>query len=299
MNCLLFSAVVAGHTSLTNTSVQTVHRGASVNISCRYKPSDETVSFDVKLENNYSNYILCSVKIMNNSLISQSCKYNVRLIWILNGISFEVSYLQINDTGTYKCVQTRTIPPPSVVLRDDRTFVQVIARPTVSVSQTRALDGFTILCSSEEFYPSAIEQVWMRNGEFQNISQTLNINKTNPDGSFTLHSYLNTSDCENYSCWVNHSTLSQPTSLHVLPNYCNKDQVDVWIAVATSALLILAVLILTVTCERYRRAHHRSPVQSDTPTYVQNEIYSSLGNHHPVPCSPVRLNASQHQGFSL
>ncbi|XP_073771003.1 uncharacterized protein isoform X2 [Danio rerio] len=261
----LFSAVVAGHTSLTNTSVQTVHRGASVNISCRYKPSDETVSFDVKLENNYSNYILCS----------------------------------INDTGTYKCVQTRTIPPPSVVLRDDRTFVQVIARPTVSVSQTRALDGFTILCSSEEFYPSAIKQVWMRNGEFQNISQTLNINKTNPDGSFTLHSYLNTSDCENYSCWVNHSTLSQPTTLHVLPNYCNKDQVDVWIAVATSALLILAVLILTVTCERYRRAHHRSPVQSDTPTYVQNEIYSSLGNHHPVPCSPVRLNASQHQGFSL
>ncbi|XP_073771002.1 uncharacterized protein [Danio rerio] len=215
-------------------------------ISCRYKPSDETVAFDVKLENNYSNYILCS----------------------------------IIDTGTYKCVQTRTIPPPSVVLREDRTFVQVIARPTVSVSQTRGLNGFTILCSSEEFYPSAIEQVWMRNGEFQNISQTLNINKTNPDGSFTLHSYLNTSDCENYSCWVNHSTLSQPTTLHVLPNYCNKDR-GVWLAVKTSALLIIVIiLIIAVFCAHYRSRN----LQSQNVQNYTNQVVMFIRAYHRFSC---------------
>uniref|UniRef100_A0A673N0F8 Ig-like domain-containing protein n=1 Tax=Sinocyclocheilus rhinocerous TaxID=307959 RepID=A0A673N0F8_9TELE len=93
------------------------------------------------------------------------------------------------------------------------------ACPVVSVSHISALGGFpTILCSSEGFYPSALEQLWMRNGEFQNASLTHSINKTNPDGSFTLHSYLNISDCVNYSCWVNHSSLSQPTILHMSPD---------------------------------------------------------------------------------
>ncbi len=86
----------------------------------------------------------------------------------------------------------------------------------MSVSRVSALGGFpTILCSSEGFYPSALEQLWMRNGEFQNTSLTYSNNKTNPDGSFTLHSYLNVSDCLNYSCWVNHSSLTQPTILHM------------------------------------------------------------------------------------
>lgn len=89
----------------------------------------------------------------------------------------------------------------------------------MSVSHIRALGGFPMmLCSSEGFYPSSLEQLWMRNGEFQNASLTYSNNKTNPDGSFTLHSYLNVSDCINHSCWVNHSSLSQPTILHVPPD---------------------------------------------------------------------------------
>uniref|UniRef100_A0A8C1I6S4 Ig-like domain-containing protein n=1 Tax=Cyprinus carpio TaxID=7962 RepID=A0A8C1I6S4_CYPCA len=100
-----------------------------------------------------------------------------------------------------------------------------IAPPVVSVSHVRALGGFhTILCSSEGFYPSALEQLWMRNGEFQNASLTYSINKTNPDGSFTLHSYLNISDCATYSCWVNHSSLSQPTILHMSPTDCYENR---------------------------------------------------------------------------
>uniref|UniRef100_A0A672KJF4 Ig-like domain-containing protein n=1 Tax=Sinocyclocheilus grahami TaxID=75366 RepID=A0A672KJF4_SINGR len=96
--------------------------------------------------------------------------------------------------------------------------------PTASdstVSHERVLGGFPVmLCCSEGFYPSALDQMWIRNGEFQNSSLTYSINKTNPDRSFSLHSYLNISDCVNYSCWVNHSSLSQPTILHMTPTEC-------------------------------------------------------------------------------
>ncbi|XP_016348920.1 HLA class I histocompatibility antigen, Cw-17 alpha chain-like isoform X2 [Sinocyclocheilus anshuiensis] len=219
----LFPVFIAGHALFNGTSVQTVHRGMSVNISCNYKPATDS---------------------------------------------------------------------------DDIVELKTNARPVVSVSHVRALGGFpTILCSSEGFYPSALEQLWMRNGEFQNASLTHSTTKTNPDGSFTLHSYLNISDCVTYSCWVNHSSLSQPIILHMSPDcYGNRD--NVWIALVTSVLLILTILIITAVCEHSRRAHHRSHVrvnvtpEPDLQSHLQYDIYSLLGDHRPVPCSPVRVRSS-------
>uniref|UniRef100_A0A8C1VRM7 Uncharacterized LOC109062753 n=2 Tax=Cyprinus carpio TaxID=7962 RepID=A0A8C1VRM7_CYPCA len=293
----LFPAVIAGHALFNCSSDQTIRRGMSVNISCNYKPSNDSESFIVELQ---SNSELCSVRKMKNSWTEQLCRNHCRFIWIQETaqMAFEVSNLQINDTGIYRCVVTRFIPPPSVILREERTFVQVIAQPTVSVSHVRAMGGFPMmLCSSEGFYPSALDQMWIRNGEFQNASLTYSINQTNPDRSFTLHSYLNISDCVNYSCWVNHSSLSQPTILHMTECYRNGDE-NGWIILVTSALIILTILIITVVCERSRRAHHRSPVRmNDTPasdlySHVEYEIYSVLGDHRPVPCSPVRVHSS-------
>ncbi|XP_056103602.1 tapasin-related protein-like isoform X1 [Rhinichthys klamathensis goyatoka] len=288
-------SVIGGHSEFNGISVQTVHRGKSVNISCKYKPSSDTKCFTVELKTNNK---LCSLMKSNNSLIHHSCKEHIRFIPKTEEMSFEVSNLQINDTGTYICVVTRTIPPPSELLGEERTFVQVIAHPNVSVSHVRTSDGcHTILCLSEGFYPSAVEQVWMRNGGFQNVSLTYNINKTNPDESFTLHSYLNVSDCTNYSCWVNHSSLSQPMILHLPPPDCYENTgIKMWMTLVTCVLLILAILIITVVCERLRRARSQSvpPVgMSVTPTPVlythlhSETLYSTLGDHHPVPCSPV------------
>ncbi|KAK7120577.1 hypothetical protein R3I94_020545 [Phoxinus phoxinus] len=292
--------VIGGHLEFNGTSVQTVNRGKSVNISCKYNTSNDTASFNVELKTNNK---LCSFMKSNHSWINQSCKDHIRFITKIEEMSFEVSNLQINDTGTYKCFVTRTIPPPSVLLGEEGTFVQVIAHPNVSVSHVKASDGFhTILCLSEGFYPSALEQVWMRNGRFQNVSLTYNINKTNSDESFTLHSYLNVSDCTNYSCWVNHSSLSQPIILHLSPADCYENMgIKTWMALVTCVLLILAILIITVVCERLRRARSQSvpPVRmSVTPTPVfydhldSDAVYSRLGDHHPCPCSPVEVRSS-------
>lgn len=127
MHVLSFTVVIAGHTEFIGISVQTVHQGKSVNISCNYKPSNDTERFTVDLEINNKS---CSV--MNNikSWTYQSCQDNIRFIWISKTVEmlFEVSNLQINDTGIYKCVVIRTIPPPSVPLGEERTFVQVIGK---------------------------------------------------------------------------------------------------------------------------------------------------------------------------
>lgn len=129
MGVLYFSVVVAGHTELNGTSVQTVHRGKSVNISCNYKPSNDNEGFTVELETTNK---LCFHSLMNyiKPWTYHSCQNNITFIWIPKTVEmlFEVSNLQINDTGIYKCVVSRTIPPPFVLLREERTFVQVIGK---------------------------------------------------------------------------------------------------------------------------------------------------------------------------
>lgn len=138
------------------------------------------------------------------------------------------------------------------------TLIFTIAQPKVSMSHVRASDGVhTILCLSEGFYPSALEQMWMRNGGFQND----NINKTNPDGSFTLHSYLNVSDCTDYSCWVNHSSLSQPMILHLSPADCyenrgagsNKYQSVTQANIFTNYLNFYAIIVLCFSISLFHR----------------------------------------------
>ncbi|XP_056103555.1 major histocompatibility complex class I-related gene protein-like isoform X1 [Rhinichthys klamathensis goyatoka] len=223
----------------------------------------------------------------NNSLIHHSCKEHIRFIPKTEEMSFEVSNLQINDTGTYICVVTRTIPPPSELLGEERTFVQVIAHPNVSVSHVRTSDGcHTILCLSEGFYPSAVEQVWMRNGGFQNVSLTYNINKTNPDESFTLHSYLKVSDCTNYSCWVNHSSLSQPMILHLPPADCYENR-GRFRVLFISALLTLVLLIIAVMCCPWRSCQQPVEVSVPSELILHSElktevVYSVLSDHHPA-----------------
>ncbi|KAA0704020.1 hypothetical protein E1301_Tti000336 [Triplophysa tibetana] len=170
----------------------------------------------------------------------------------------------------------------------------IVAHPKVSISCIKEPDEFSIiLCSSEGFYPSDLQQVWLKHGEFPNISRTHYTNRTNPDGSSSLHSYLNVSsamsDYVNYSCWVNHSSLNKPVELHLSLDDCTerKNSDIMKIVLVISALLILILLIVAVVLKRFERTNHRYPISSESvrQSHLQLEvIYSMLGDHRPNPC---------------
>ncbi|XP_056593009.1 uncharacterized protein LOC130411982 isoform X2 [Triplophysa dalaica] len=278
-----------------------VQRGTSVNISCNYNIS---VDIEVMHASLTMDKKKCFYYINTTSQINQSCKDFI-LFWFIETkkIKIQLSNLQINDSGTYKCTLERQIPPPSVNLGIDQTTVQVVANPNVSISCIKEPEEFSIiLCSSEGFYPSDLQQVWLKHGEFHNISKTHNTNRTNPDGSSSLHSYLNVSsamsDSVNYSCWVNHSSLNKPVVLHLSLDDCyeRKNRFshfsdNMKIVLVISALLILIILIITVVLKRFERTNRRYPISSESvrQSHPQLEVvYSMLGDHHPNPCSNRR-----------
>ncbi|XP_073730847.1 uncharacterized protein [Misgurnus anguillicaudatus] len=290
------------HSVLKAHHVFKVHQGMSVNISCNYNKSDETERFHATLHLN-KDHKLCSYvnnNTNNKTSMCQSCNKDIRFIWITESkeITFELSNLQINNSGTYRCIVRRDIPPPAMTIGENNTTVQVLACPHVSMSCMKEPDGHPIiLCSSEGFYPSDLQQVWLRDGELMNISHTQNTIRNHSDGSFTLHSYLNLSsaisDSLNYSCGVNHSSLNKQVVLHLSLANCTDRKTEpslhisynMKIALMISALLTLIILIMAVVLKHFRKNNNRSPV-SPIHFNAQSElVYSMLGDHRPVPCS--------------
>ncbi|XP_065114731.1 uncharacterized protein [Paramisgurnus dabryanus] len=296
------------HSVMNRHRVFKVYRGMSVNISCNYNKSDETETFHAALHLN-RNHKLCSYVINTTSKtgMRRSCNRDIRFISITDSkkITFELSNLQINNSGTYRCNVFRQIPPPVITIGENNTTVQVFARPHVFMSCLKEPDGHPIiLCSSEGFYPSDLQQVWLRDGEILNISHTHSTIRNNSDGSFTLHSYLNlssaTSDPLNYSCGINHSSLNKQVVLHLSLANCNdRKQGDVItkteqslhisnnmkIALVISALLTLIILIMAVVLKHFRKNNNgspASPIQFNLQTEV---IYSMLGDDYTVPCN--------------
>lgn len=98
----------------------------------------------------------------------------------------------------------------------------------------------TVLCISQGFYPDDLKQAWLRDGEYITYLNTsrkplykenLNFSEVswnyskNTDGSYSLTSYLHlSSNITVDSCWVNHSTLSQPIIVNVSSTVCTEKE---------------------------------------------------------------------------
>lgn len=111
---------------LNVTRVFNVQRGTSVNISCNYNQSIETEIYYASLNMSKT---LCFNKINNNLHVNQPCN-GIRFIWVVETkeITFELSNLQINNSGTYTCTVERQAPPPTVNLGTDQTTVRVVGK---------------------------------------------------------------------------------------------------------------------------------------------------------------------------
>ncbi|XP_051971615.1 H-2 class II histocompatibility antigen, I-A beta chain isoform X2 [Xyrauchen texanus] len=298
---LVFAFGNTTHASLNKSTTLYIHQGKSANVSCNYNLTNDIDIFSVQLHRNQT---MCSY-IYVNSWTNQSCKnychHQIRCIWIpeTREASFELLNLQINDSGTYRCTVKRSAPPPEIILGEERTRVQVIARPVLSMSCVKIPDGSSMmLCSSERFYPHSLEQLWIRDGEILNSSNShKHFNySTNPDGSFTQKSYLELAPqmfaATIYSCWINHSSLNEPLMVNLSSSSCD-ERWDVTLNV-TVVLVISAVLtptlIIAVMCKGNRKAWecHQSvevsvPHENVFHSHLLSEVFYRPAS---VPLSP-------------
>ncbi|XP_056103603.1 uncharacterized protein LOC130082772 isoform X2 [Rhinichthys klamathensis goyatoka] len=291
---LLSSVFAFGNAAANNTITLFVNHGQSAKISCNYRRKNDTEIMTVNLQT--FNHTLCSYLHMD-SWKKQDCKDHIRFIWIKETmeISFELLNLQNQDTGTYTCTVKRIAKPPEEDLGVER--VQVFVRPVLSLSCEKWPNGSPMLMCSVGFYHDSLEQLWIRDGDVLNSSYSYK--------SFNGSSYLvlppQTFNDTIYSCWVNHSSLNQPLVGNLSSSVCyERGGVTVNVVFIISSVLavflIIAFMFIAVMCTFYRRARSQSvpPVgMSVTPTPVlythlhSETLYSTLGDHHPVPCSPV------------
>ncbi|XP_067290321.1 uncharacterized protein [Pseudorasbora parva] len=296
---LLSSVFAFGNAAVNHTTTLFVDHGQSAKITCNYRPTNDTEIMTVNLQT--LNHELCYLKM--NSLENPDCKNHIRVTWIKETmeISFELSNLQIQDSGTYTCTVKKIVKPPEEDLGVER--VQVIVRPVLSLSCAMSPDGSPMILCSVGFYYDSLEQLWIRDGEILNSSYS----QKSISGSFNQKSYLTlppqTFIDPIYSCWVNHSSLNKPLVANLSSSVCYEQEgVTVPVKGVFIVSSVLAVfLVILVMCKCYRRARQQyvPPVGvSVTPepvlhAHLQSEVlYSTLGNHHPVPCSPFDVRSS-------
>ncbi|XP_042588588.1 uncharacterized protein LOC109082522 [Cyprinus carpio] len=290
---LLSSVFAFGNAAVNHTTTLFVNHGESAKIRCNYNRTDDTeiMTVDLKALNQTR---MCSY-IHLNSWKKQSCKDHIRFIWNPEAeeISFELLNLHIKDTGKYTCIVRRTAKPPEVDLGVER--VHIIVYPVLSLSCVKRPDGSPMILCSVEFYHDSLEQFWIRDGDILNSSYS---NKSF-NGYFSQQSYLiippQTFNDTIYSCWVNHSSLNKQLVANLSSSVCYESGGVTVTVVFVMLTVVLTVLLITpVICIHYKRACQQSvsPVgDSFTPEpvihdHLQSEIlYSTLGNHHPVPCS--------------
>ncbi|KAG9263639.1 hypothetical protein AMEX_G23691 [Astyanax mexicanus] len=108
-------------------SAHTGHLGMTTIINCDYNKTSERKALTVFLRREQ---LLCSYYYQLKSWKNQSCKENIKLIWIpeTEDVSFELLNLQINDTGVYTCAVERHAPPPVKCLGIQRTSLHVIEK---------------------------------------------------------------------------------------------------------------------------------------------------------------------------
>ncbi|XP_050977504.1 tapasin-related protein [Labeo rohita] len=277
-----------------------VDHGQSAKIRCNYNQTNDMEIITVVLQT--LNHTLCYVRLSSRKTNQQNCKDHIKFIWIpkTEEISFDLLNLQIKDTGTYTCTVRRIAKPPQMDLGVER--VQVIVRPILSLSCVKRPDGSPMILCSVDFYPDSLEQLWITDGDVLNSSYS---NKSF-DGSFKQQSYLilppQTLNDTIYSCWVNHSSLNKPLVANLSSFVCYENG---GIAVTVTVVFVMLTVVLTiflitpVICRHYRRGRQQSvsPVGvCVTPEPVLHEhllteiLYSTLGDHHPVPCSPAHAH---------
>ncbi|XP_067896089.1 immunoglobulin lambda-1 light chain-like [Heterodontus francisci] len=186
---------------------------------------------------------------------------NITVDLSTNSSSLIIYDLHLNDSTIYICQVSIEIPPPTQIAEGKGTRLTVEAPPIVQL-RAEALpypnEGIQLVCNSLEFYPGNIQVSWFEDGQLiTNGTENGNL-YANSDGSFSITSFLNLSILDwneggNYSCQVNHSTLSVPIT-HPVSNLDKSNGKSIkWTIVLRSMTLAVATLLVMAAFVLYFR----------------------------------------------
>ncbi|XP_048459030.1 immunoglobulin lambda-1 light chain-like [Rhincodon typus] len=206
-------------------------KGDNVQINCSY--SDTVEQFRIMWKRNTSTQLFChhmENKINCSSIMHCTERANITVDSSTKSSSLIIHDLHLSDADIYFCQVDFEIPPPSQSARGKGTRITVEAQPTVQLierTQPYPNEGRELICTSLEFYPDDIQVSWFKDGQRITNSIKNGTLYTNSDGSFSITSALNLSVLEQnetgiYSCQVNHSTLSAPTTKRI--PVCNQGE---------------------------------------------------------------------------
>ncbi|XP_078088172.1 immunoglobulin lambda-1 light chain-like [Mustelus asterias] len=208
---------------------------------------------------------------------------NITVDLSTNSSSLTIHDLHLEDSSVYFCQLFIEIPPPALMAYGNGTRLTVEASPTVQLrAETLPYphEGIQLICISLEFYPENIQVSWFQDGQLITNGTKNGRLCANTDGSFSIISFLNLSlfdwnEGRNYSCQVNHSTLSAPiTEMISAPNEDVKDNKSLtWATVLRLMILVVATLIAMSAFILYFRLHTgKTPLDNH-----QARLFSSCG----------------------
>ncbi|XP_038657155.1 immunoglobulin kappa light chain-like [Scyliorhinus canicula] len=280
-----------------------VLKGDIAQINCSFSDTDE--QWRIIWRRNTSAKVLCHHLANKNNLTSvRHCtEYaNITVNLLRKSSSLTIYNLHLNDSDIYFCEVHFEIPPPPRSKIGEGTLVTVEASPTVRLraeTLPSPNEGVQLICTSLEFYPESIQVSWFKDGWSVTNGSMNGTLCANSDGSFSITSFLNLSlfdwnEGGNYSCQVNHSTLSAPITerISVSSEGLASDKL-LWTIPIVSGLIALMVFVVApviCTCSILKKIvssskkaamPERDQSAREQPNADDTVIYSLLGQVHP------------------
>ncbi|XP_041066805.1 immunoglobulin kappa light chain-like [Carcharodon carcharias] len=203
-------------------------KGQTVIINCSYNENGEQLR--IKWEKKDSAQVLCNYTYNKNitkyTLGHCTERDNITVDLSTHSTSLIIHNLHLKDSSIYFCQVSIEIPPPILIAKGNGTHLMVEAAPTVQLrAETLPYpnEDLQLICTSLEFYPESIQVSWFKNGQLITNGTKNGTPYANSDDSFSMTSFLNLSVFDwneggNYSCQVNHSTLSAPITERISVN---------------------------------------------------------------------------------
>uniref|UniRef100_UPI00398F1D86 immunoglobulin kappa light chain-like n=1 Tax=Pristiophorus japonicus TaxID=55135 RepID=UPI00398F1D86 len=301
------NAVKSKNLSVSQTpSELRVLKGDIAQMNCSYSITDEE-QLRITWKRNSAQPLCYHVENTFNSSSIRWCaeRANITLDRSTNFSSLILYDLHVNDSDIYFCQAFIEIPPPIQTAKSTGTHLTVEARPKVHIrAETLPYpnEGVQLVCTSLEFYPDSIQVSWFKDGQLITNGTENGTLYCNSDGTFSITSFLNLSVFDwneggNYSCQVNHSTLSAPiTERAPGSNQGPTGDKQSWIiSTACSLIVLMMFLVVTVLCTcSISKKKASSSRTTATPESEQNArdpvweqstidnhaIYSLLGQEH-------------------